>query len=67
MTTATQPAVERELFTVEAAAEFLSCGRSTIYELMATGRLPYVKLGRVRRIRRAELDAFVARLQTLNR
>ncbi|MET9723576.1 helix-turn-helix domain-containing protein [Streptomyces zaomyceticus] len=63
MTTAVKPVTARALFTVEAAAEYLSFGRSTLYELMAAGDLPYVKVGRSRRIRLAELDAFVAQLQ----
>ncbi|MFG2992783.1 helix-turn-helix domain-containing protein [Streptomyces sp. NPDC048257] len=62
MTTAAQP-IDRVLYKVEAAAELLSLGRSTVYELMATGELPFVKLGRARRIRRADLDAFAAQLQ----
>ncbi|MEU9605055.1 helix-turn-helix domain-containing protein [Streptomyces sp. NPDC048057] len=51
------------LFTVKAAAAYLSLGRSTLYELMAAQELPYVKVGRARRLRRAELDAFAARLE----
>ncbi|MET9853252.1 helix-turn-helix domain-containing protein [Streptomyces sp. NPDC006450] len=61
MTTATQP-VDRVLCTVDLAAELLSLGRSTIYELMASGLLPFVKLGRARRIRRSDIDAFAAQL-----
>ncbi|MGW5394752.1 helix-turn-helix domain-containing protein [Streptomyces sp. NPDC003952] len=61
MTTATQP-VDRVLCTVEVAAELLSLGRSTVYELMASGLLPFVKLGRARRIRRADIDKFAAQL-----
>ncbi|MFF2301957.1 helix-turn-helix domain-containing protein [Streptomyces sp. NPDC058128] len=63
MTTAVKPTTARALFTVEVAAEYLSFGRSTVYELMAAGDLPYVKVGRSRRIRLVELDAFVAQLQ----
>ncbi|MEJ8643715.1 helix-turn-helix domain-containing protein [Streptomyces sp. MS1.HAVA.3] len=62
MTTAALP-VDRVLYTVEAAAELLSLGRSTVYELMASGDLPFVKLGRARRIRRADIDLFAAQLQ----
>ncbi|MFD9608766.1 helix-turn-helix domain-containing protein [Streptomyces sp. NPDC059083] len=63
MTTAANPAPARALFTVKGAAEYLSLGRSTVYELMAAGKLPYTKVGRIRRIRRAELDKFVAQLE----
>ncbi|MFG2867689.1 excisionase family DNA-binding protein [Streptomyces sp. NPDC048338] len=64
MTTAANPAPTRALFTVKGAAEYLSLGRSTVYELMATNKLPYVKVGRIRRLRLVELDAFVAQLET---
>lgn len=64
MTTAANPAPTCALFTVKAAAEYLSIGRSTLYELMAANKLPYVKVGRIRRLRRAELDEFVAQLET---
>ncbi|MEU1779265.1 excisionase family DNA-binding protein [Streptomyces abikoensis] len=64
MTTAANLAPARALFTVKGAAEYLSLGRSTVYELMAANKLPYVKVGRARRLRRAELDAFVAQLET---
>ncbi|MFB7517427.1 helix-turn-helix domain-containing protein [Streptomyces sp. NPDC056144] len=63
MTTAANPAPSPALLTVQAAAEYLSLGRSTIYELMAANKLPYVKVGRIRRLRRVELDAFVAQLE----
>ncbi|MET8505466.1 helix-turn-helix domain-containing protein [Streptomyces sp. NPDC004787] len=56
------PAANRILLTVDAAAEALSFGRSTVYELMAAGVLPYVKVGRARRIRRSDLEAFAAGL-----
>ncbi|OEJ33046.1 helix-turn-helix domain-containing protein [Streptomyces subrutilus] len=62
MTTTAQP-VDRVLYTVKAAAELLSLSRSTVYELMAAGDLPFVKLGRARRIKRADIDRFAAQLQ----
>ncbi|MFX4294217.1 helix-turn-helix domain-containing protein [Streptomyces bohaiensis] len=54
---------DRALFTVQETAEILSCGRSTVYELMAAGALPFVKLGRSRRVRRSDIDSFVQALQ----
>ncbi|MFK0045273.1 helix-turn-helix domain-containing protein [Streptomyces sp. NPDC090741] len=62
MTTAVTP-VAPVLCTVEFAAELLSLGRSTLYELMAAGELPFVKVGRARRIRRTDIDTFAAQLQ----
>ena len=38
------------LATVKQASIFLSVGRSTIYQLMDSGELPYCKIGRARRV-----------------
>ncbi|MGP4014016.1 helix-turn-helix domain-containing protein [Streptomyces sp. 4N124] len=55
--------IGRLLYTPEEAAEVLSYGRSTVYELMAEGSLKYVKRGRSRRIRRSDLEAYVNGLE----
>jgi excisionase family DNA binding protein len=47
------------LYTPEEAAALLRFGRSTVYELMASGDLKYVKRGRSRRIKRSDLEAYV--------
>ncbi|BCM68490.1 MULTISPECIES: helix-turn-helix domain-containing protein [Streptomyces] len=65
MSTVTAAPVDRLLYTPEQAAEALSIGRSTLYELMADGVVKYIKLGRCRRIRRADLEAYVANLVPL--
>jgi excisionase family DNA binding protein len=44
------------------AAEWLDVSRSRVYTLMADGTLPYVRIGSQRRIRVAELEAYVDRL-----
>ncbi|WP_432175037.1 helix-turn-helix domain-containing protein [Streptomyces sp. Tue6028] len=62
MSTAIAAPVDRLLYKPEEAAKALSLGRSTIYVLMAEGALKYIKLGRTRRIRRSDLEAFVAAL-----
>jgi excisionase family DNA binding protein len=49
------------LLTVAEAAAVLAIGRTTLYELIATGQLATVHIGRAVRIPRAELEAFVAR------
>jgi excisionase family DNA binding protein len=54
--------VARLLYKPEEAAEALAVGRSTVYELMAAGALKYIKLGRCRRIRRDDLERYVASL-----
>jgi excisionase family DNA binding protein len=52
------------LVTVQEAAVFLSISRSKLYELMDTGRLTFVKLGRSRRIpRRALINLAASSLQ----
>ncbi|MCG7525061.1 helix-turn-helix domain-containing protein [Streptomyces sp. OfavH-34-F] len=65
MSTATATPVDRLLYKPKEAAEALSIGRSTVYELMAKGALKYIKLGRTRRIRRADLEAYVDSLALL--
>ncbi len=57
--TAEQMAVVRLLLTPEEAAERLSLSRTMIYELIRTGELQSVKVGRARRIPAGALDDFV--------
>ncbi|MER5183577.1 helix-turn-helix domain-containing protein [Streptomyces sp. NPDC002896] len=66
MSTAAAAPVDRLLYTPEEAAEALAIGRSTVYELMAAGALKYIKLGRCRRVRRADLEDYVASLAPLS-
>jgi excisionase family DNA binding protein len=46
---------EQRLQTVSAVAEFLCLSRSKIYAMMDAGELPYVKLGKSRRVRSADV------------
>lgn len=62
MSTPTAVPAARLLYTPTEAAEVLSVGRSTIYELMATGELTFVQVRRARKIRRTDLERFVADL-----
>ncbi len=50
------------LVTPEDAAAMLSLGRTTVYQLMGTGELHSVRIGRARRIPTAALEAFIGRL-----
>lgn len=52
----------RVLLTVEDAAEQLSISRTRMYALIKNGDVTSVRIGRLRRIPAAELDAFAARL-----
>jgi len=51
------------LLTVPQVAERMGLGRSTIYSFLQTGALPSLKVGRLRRIMAADLDAFVKKLK----
>ncbi|MFI7438665.1 helix-turn-helix domain-containing protein [Nonomuraea indica] len=52
----------RFLVTVPEAAEALAISRAKLYQLMASGALIYVQIGRSRRIRVSDLEAFIAAL-----
>lgn len=52
------------LLTVEDAAEVLSLGRTKVYELSEAGLLPWVKIGRARRIPLASVREFVRQIAT---
>jgi len=54
-------ATHRLLLTVPEAAVALGVCRSVVYELMASGELPNIKIGRARRIPISMLETFVAR------
>ena len=67
MTTATADVIpaQRMLLSVSEVAAELGCGRDLVYALLASGRLPSVQIGeRLRRIRRDDLEAYVAELPT---
>lgn len=49
------------LYTPEDAAQRLSVGRSTLYELMRSGELESIHIGRARRIPESSLVEYVER------
>lgn len=55
------PLDQRLLVSPAEAAALLGVAYATIYERMNRGELPSFKLGQFRRIKRADLDAWVAR------
>lgn len=63
MTTDTKP--EPVLLTIQAVAAGLSVSQRTVWKLIAEGRLVSVKVGRSTRVRREDLEAFVASLPTV--
>ena len=48
---------------VEDAARLLNVGRSTVYDLIRSGRLRSIKIGRRRLVPRDALDAFLNELR----
>jgi excisionase family DNA binding protein len=58
MNTINEKLVEDGLVGLDEAMNFLSIGRSTLYELMDKGMLPWAKIGRSRRIPRRVLVRF---------
>ena len=56
------PGNARTLLTVEAAAQRLSIGRTTMYALLRSGAIESVHIGRLRRVPPSALTAYVARL-----
>lgn len=51
------------LLTPEEAAELLRIGRATLYRLLAAGAIRSIKVGGLRRIAVADLEAYIERLR----
>ncbi|MBX3438244.1 MAG: helix-turn-helix domain-containing protein [Planctomycetaceae bacterium] len=47
------------LVTIREVARELACGRSTVYKLLQSGRLPSIRVNRTRRIRREDLQRLI--------
>jgi excisionase family DNA binding protein len=54
--------MEQALLTIQEAAAVLRLGRSKVYELVSTGRLASVSIGRARRIPAEAIAEFLAGL-----
>jgi excisionase family DNA binding protein len=60
----TQAEQTEYLMSPEEVAECLGLGRTSTYRLLATGEIPCVRIGRLRKVRRSDVDAFIeARLE----
>ncbi|MDD7920991.1 helix-turn-helix domain-containing protein [Actinomycetospora callitridis] len=55
--------MQKVLYTMEEAADLLSVGRSTVYDLIRMRLLETVKIGRSRRVTAAALTELVERLR----
>ena len=55
-------AAQRLLLTVEEAADCLCVGRTYMFDLIASGVVPSVRIGKLRRVRREDLERYVASL-----
>ena len=53
------PLLDREILTVEQAAEFLQVHKITVYRYIREGTLPAAKLGKMYRLFRKDLEAFL--------
>lgn len=62
MTDTDQPAAPRLMLTVEQAAEALGIGRTTMFALVKSGEIQSVRIGRLRRVPAAAIDAYTQRL-----
>jgi excisionase family DNA binding protein len=52
------------LFTVEEAADQLLIGRSLMYQLIKSGQIATIRIGRLRRVPREALAEFISRLES---
>ena len=54
----------KRLLSAEDLARELGVGRTTAYSLLWSGTIPSMKVGRLRKVRRSDVDAFIeARLE----
>ncbi|MFD0519020.1 helix-turn-helix domain-containing protein [Paractinoplanes durhamensis] len=51
--------IEAMVLTVEETADVLKVGRTTVYDLIKSGRLDSIMIGRLRRVRYSDVMAFL--------
>ncbi len=56
-----RPDSEQEFISLNHLQEILGIGRTKAYDLVASGELPAIRVGRVIRVRRADLDRWTER------
>jgi excisionase family DNA binding protein len=52
-----------QAYTVEQVAKMLHIGRDKVYQLLRTGQLRSIKIGKLRRITEEQLTEFIASLE----
>jgi len=52
--------VDRDLLTIPEACQLLNVSHPTVYRWIRAGELPMVKFGRLTRVRKADVEAFIA-------
>jgi excisionase family DNA binding protein len=52
-------AAQRELLTIEQVQELLQVGRTFAYSLVSSGALPSYRVGRLRRVRRRDVERWL--------
>jgi len=52
---------QKEWFTTDELVRWLGLGRTKTYEMLRSGEIPSYKIGRVRRIRRRDVEAWLER------
>ena len=60
-TTTTEPVDLDGLMSLKSLAEYLDCGTTFAGDLIASGAIPSFKVGSLRRVRKADVDEYVAR------
>ncbi|MDP3443402.1 MAG: helix-turn-helix domain-containing protein [Ignavibacteria bacterium] len=51
--------MEKYLLTVSEAQEYTGIGRDAIYQLLRSGKIDYIKIGRYHKIHKLELERFL--------
>lgn len=57
---------EKLAYSVQEAAELLSISRSQIYEMISSGKIGSISIGRSRRVTHRQLMAFVEKCESSN-
>ena len=59
MSPSTQTEVTEYLMSPDEVRQHLGLSRTFVYRLLATGAIPCVRIGRLRKVRRSDLEQFI--------